>query len=149
MVIATYLWVESLMGRKAVVSNRVDKSKPPRLIHGTIISKELALKWAHMLQTATCCHISKTSTGMELLSRTVSSYRIKKEKKKKHIPDLLSKTEKQLQHQIERLRHTSQDQRAGVGGFFGRVCVLAESPLHSKTWQGLPRDLVRRILKDR
>ncbi|KAL7380785.1 hypothetical protein ABVT39_024019 [Epinephelus coioides] len=37
---------------------------------------------------------------------SVSSYR------KKHVPDLLSETEKQLQHQIEKVRHTSQDQRA-------------------------------------
>lgn len=63
-----------------------------------------------MLQTTTCCHISKTSTEMELGAQVFPPT-------EKHVPDLLSKTEKQLQHQIERVRHTAQDQR--VESFLG------------------------------
>lgn len=48
-----------------------------------------------MLQTTTCCHISKTSTEMGLQAQVFPPIQ------KKHVPDLLSKTEKQLQHQIE------------------------------------------------
>lgn len=64
-----------------------------------------------MLQTTTCCHISKTSTEMELCAPRVFP------PTEKHVPDLLSKIEKQLQHQIEKVRHTSQDQR--VESFLG------------------------------
>lgn len=45
-----------------------------------------------MLQTTTCCHISKTSTEMELRAVVFPPT-------EKHVPDLLSKTQKQLQHQ--------------------------------------------------
>lgn len=62
-----------------------------------------------MLQTTTCCHISKTSRDME----PCSPFPLTENRKIKHMPDPLYKTQKQLQHQIENV----QDQR--VKSFLG------------------------------
>lgn len=107
---------------KLAVNKCVDKSKPRRS-HTccNYLSRELSveiLKWAHMLQTTTCCHHSET------FSSTLTCFLLGK-----RVSDLPSKTEKRLE-----------DQRK-MGG--PRRCLAAGS---KPPVTRIPPDAVHRIL---
>ncbi|KAF0044558.1 hypothetical protein F2P81_003716 [Scophthalmus maximus] len=102
---------------KLVVSNCVDKSKPPRSN-----SRYNYLKGEALVEVF--FKVSPYAADHNLLPHLQNIYRDgtqvfppSEEKKHTHIPGLLSKTEKQLQRQIERVWHTSQDQR--IESFLG------------------------------
>lgn len=134
--------MESLKGWKFVVNNCVDKTKPPwsnsryNYLKGEA-SVEF-LKWAHMLQTTTCRHISKNIYRDGTLNSSVSSKR-----KTRPRPPVQDR---------ETITTSNRKSAAHSPGSEGWVfpwqwaVILAESPFHSKTWHRFPHDIVSRRL---